>query len=197
MLWLQRLQGHAVEQIQRLDGDPEKPFLRTRAVIASGLINPEMLGAFVPGDVLAPAHFYVQRAVSFAMEELVDVKLLWDSEDERGRLHLVPTSLLGALWLQFAQAITGNKDYRRCARCNTWFELSPEASRTNKLYCSDACKMKSYRDRQAEARRLHGQGLEPKKIAKKIGSELDTVSGWIEPKQQEKASSHRPVAKRK
>jgi hypothetical protein len=62
-------------------------------------------------------------------------------------LQLVSDTLLAALWLQFAQAIHGNKDYRACGACGRFFELDPAVARTNRLYCSDACRSKAYRTR--------------------------------------------------
>ena len=34
--------------------------------------------------------------------------------------------LLGAFWLQLADAITGNKKYRSCLECGRWFEISAD-----------------------------------------------------------------------
>ena len=52
-----------------------------------------------------------------------------------GRLNLriVPKNLMGAIWLQFASGIDGNKDYRRCRACGKWFEISLEAKSTHEI----------------------------------------------------------------
>lgn len=146
-------QGTAlIEQAQFFHFDLNNPVLRTRAIIASPLINSDVRRNFFAGDVVAPACFYLQRAVNWRMQGLVDVRLVWDADDNRGRLHLVPKSLLGALWVQFALAINGDKEYRECGHCSTWFELSPGTARTSRFYCSDACKMKAYRERKNSSR---------------------------------------------
>lgn len=62
-------------------------------------------------------------------------------------LRIVSDSLLGALWLQFALAVDGDREYRSCETCGQFFELNPATARTNRRYCSDACRSKAYRIR--------------------------------------------------
>lgn len=58
------------------------------------------------------------------------------------QLSLVPGDLLGAMYVLFMQELLGRADpLVRCASCGKWF-VSRHAS---KIYCSDACKMKAYR----------------------------------------------------
>lgn len=69
--------------------------------------------------------------------------------------HYIPDSLLSALWLQFVQAVGGNKRYTKCQApgCGRWIELAPGSNRSDKLYCSDACRMRAYRHRTAVRKR--------------------------------------------
>lgn len=80
-----------------------------------------------------------------------DVRLSRNSEPSEGplRIDVVPRSLLGGIWTQFAAAVAGNLEFRSCFVCNTWFELSPETNRTNRMYCSDACRTRAHRKRKA------------------------------------------------
>lgn len=75
--------------------------------------------------------------------------------------------------------VNGNRKYRRCVTCGKWFELTPELARSNKLYCSNACRSKYYRDRQAEAHRLQAAGMSPKAIAERLESEPEIVRSWL------------------
>lgn len=136
---------------------------------------------FRPGDVIVPARQYVQSAVDAKIRVSVSPRLTWRADQDRARLQFLPDSLLGALWLQFALAVSGEKAYRYCARsgCRTPFEVSPEAARTNRAFCSDACRYKAYRERQEEARRLHRQGVPFDRIAAQLGSDATTVEGWV------------------
>jgi len=64
-------------------------------------------------------------------------------------LRPMPTNLLEAMWLQLGQAIAADKSFRKCRQCGIWFELTPKAARTDKVFYSGACKAKAYRQRLA------------------------------------------------
>jgi hypothetical protein len=110
----------------------------------------ERLRYFTPGDTVGPALFRVQDVINKHMRDHVSPRLLWDKDLAHSELHIVPHNLLGALWLQFAEAVNGDKKYRRCEECGKWFELSPDLNRTNRKYCSGACRSKTYRRKKEE-----------------------------------------------
>jgi hypothetical protein len=74
---------------------------------------------------------------------------LWPGSDRPLTLQLVADTLIQALWLQFELAVDGNRDYRSCATCGQFYELDPSVARTNRMYCSDACRSRAYRARRA------------------------------------------------
>ncbi len=101
---------------------------------------------------------------------------------ERVALQVVPVSLAGAVWAQFAQAVAGDYDHRQCAECGAWFAVNPEASRTSRLYCGEACRARHYRTKKASARRLHGEGRPLKAITEELQTDITTLKGWLKPK---------------
>jgi hypothetical protein len=107
-------------------------------------------------------------------------ELSWDRTHTalQETLRIVPQSLVSALWIQLAKAIEGDRKYRECDVCGTWFEVSGDR-RADARFCSNACRFKAYRQRQDEARRLSAEGRSPKQIAKQLGSDVKTVNGWI------------------
>jgi hypothetical protein len=90
-----------------------------------------------------------------------------------------PQSLLGALWLQLASAISDDKSFRTCDFCGRWFEVSPHATGKSRLFCSNACRAKAYRKRQQEAHDLYERGTSTAEIATRLGSDEVTVRGWL------------------
>lgn len=102
--------------------------------------------------------------------------------DSRPRCYIAARNLAGALWLQLARGIDGNMHYIRCRTCARWMEISLQSTgfRTNRDYCSDACRSRAYRERQAEAHRLQKDGMEIKVIAKRLRTDVKTVKGWLE-----------------
>ena len=126
----------------------KRPGVKTVARI-SARSSYELSRVYPNRDLVGPAFSYVQQAVNDRLKDCVSSRLLWDPPHSGLKLHVVPDSLLGALWFQFAQAIEHNSDFRMCAECAMWFELSPRTARTDKIYCSDACRMRAYRKRKS------------------------------------------------
>ena len=77
------------------------------------------------------------------------VWLDWGPRPKRLSLRPSPTTLLEAMWVQFGQAVEANTSFRQCRQCRTWFDLSPKAARADKVFCTEACKAKAYRQRLA------------------------------------------------
>jgi hypothetical protein len=136
--------------------------------------------SLTPGDVIKPALFYVQNEVNASLKRTVVPSLLWDPNYLAMSLHLTPGTLLGCLWLQFAAGINNNTLYRECLQCGTPFAVGPGTARMTKLFCSNACRSKNYRERQAKAQRLHAEGRALGDIASELDTDVDTVRAWIE-----------------
>ena len=96
-----------------------------------------------------------------------------------GELRFLPKCLIDAIWLQFAEAVCGNKTYRQCLTCGKPFELSPDVARTSRLFCSDSCKMQSYRQRKIKTADLWDQGYPVQEIAEAVGSDAAYVRKWV------------------
>jgi hypothetical protein len=88
-------------------------------------------------------------------------------------------NLLNALWLQFDDIIARKAELRQCLTCGSWIVVSPDQRRSDARYCKEACRVRAYKERKKEARRLFAAGDPPGKIAKKLGSTAKIVLGWI------------------
>ena len=117
-----------------------------------------------------------QHAVPCILE---DVEFMDERNEYAFALHVVPENLLGAMWIQFAQSVGGNVDFRRCGACQEWFRVSPDVRRGHARYCGDARRMKSYRRRMERARRMHAEGVALERIAEELGTTDETVRGWL------------------
>jgi hypothetical protein len=76
-----------------------------------------------------------------------------ESESTLPRICIRPSHLCDALWIQLAQAIDGCDYLRTCIECKRWFTIKSGQGRSDKEYCSDACKMRAYRKRKGGKRR--------------------------------------------
>ena len=155
-----------------------KPCRRFR-LIASEDRRPELFGDFTRGDYVGPALRALQLEINDILQKHpTDPCLLWDPKKQRMGLYMSPTTLRGAIWLQFAQAIQGNKLHRQCEQCRRWFEVGAQV-REDAKFCQQSCRSKAYRERRKEARQLHESGLSFREIAKRFDTKVTIVKGWI------------------
>jgi DNA-binding NarL/FixJ family response regulator len=86
------------------------------------------------------------------------------------------------MWLQFARWIDANRSYSACKECGRWFEVSTDDGKVRKTreFCSDRCKSKHYRRRQADALRLKSEGKSVAAIAKQLETPVKTIKTWTD-----------------
>jgi len=73
---------------------------------------------------------------------------------ETGRLEMVfvPSDLIQAMWLQFAQFACSEANLFRCERCNEPFIVGTGTGRRSTAkYCSNACRVAAFKDRKQES----------------------------------------------
>jgi hypothetical protein len=120
-----------------------------------------------PGDLVVPARYCVQLEMNRQLWD-IGARLLWNRSHTHQELCFVPSHLLAAVWLQFAQAVDGNRGYRSCEQCGRWFELSPKMGRADKLFCTGACRSRAARERQLRAGQLLKSGQSIAEIASTV-----------------------------
>lgn len=104
----------------------------------------------------------------------------WSNPRRSFHLRLRPQSLLGALWLQAALAITEAKVFRNCPVCERPIEISRSGgARADAKFCSNKCKTRDYRDRKAKARTLADKGLGASQIARRLRTDSSTIRRWL------------------
>lgn len=93
--------------------------------------------------------------------------------------NLIPDSLLGMLWAQFAMAVSENRQDQKCPNCGEWFLLGPGGAKRSREFCSDSCKIKEYRGRRMKAVELARIGTPLEEIAKELRTNAETAKRWI------------------
>ena len=64
------------------------------------------------------------------------------AQARRASLHVDPTTLLSAIWLQVAGELTEGTNYRKCRHCPNWFPVGPGTGhKQTKIFCSDRCRV--------------------------------------------------------
>jgi hypothetical protein len=133
-----------------------------------------------PGNMALAARFLVQQRVNMRLMQ-TSLHLLYDQALGRTKFHIIPLHLLAAMWLQFAEAITGNKQYKMCKdwECGKWFEISPDERTARRVFCGEPCKSRDYRRRKELAGQLKKEGKSVQVIAKELGTDLATIKKWL------------------
>lgn len=93
---------------------------------------------------------------------------------------------MGAIWLQFEDAVSGNKEYRKCLECGTPFEVAFGVARDDKSYCSNSCRSKAYRERVKHAQTMWKKGISIEEIATQLDADEGRVKEWISSTRKEK-----------
>jgi len=158
----------------RLSGDIHE-------IIASNVVRADWLTVLKPKDLFAPAFAFIETKVNHHLGANVSAQLLLGAKSKRLSLEVIPRTFSAFIWLQFGRAVAEGKEYSRCFTCGTYFEHSAETARTNRRFCSNACRSKNYRERQEEARLRHAEGWFLHEIVRYLDSDEATVQGWLAP----------------
>jgi len=158
---------------------PAPPDLRLREAVATREDATGWLDHFLSDDPVLPTRVWLVRVLNRRLQQGLTASFALDDAGNMS-LTVCPQNLLQAMWLQLGRAVAEHKTYRRCAVCRDWFELSPEVARTNRRYCSVACRNKEYRDRQERARQMRSEGKTLRVIAEELDTTVESVKRWIE-----------------
>jgi flavoprotein len=181
------------------DSHPELPKAQTwttdgYARILTVIASDGNTTAFQRNELAGPARSLLCRFINQRLKGKVNSVIVPDEWPEKRttilvKAHLVqvPNDLETCLWLQLAQAIDNRREQRKCPGCGLWFEIrvkdrgkeSDRWARSDRRFCSEACRKKAHRDKQLKALELHAAGMSPKDIAKEIGSEVVQVRKWV------------------
>jgi len=99
-------------------------------------------------DVVTVAKAYLRQVIDQRFSNYSTATASWIRPRTLTRIFW-PRNLLGAIWLQFEQSMTGDKKYVtcECPGCGKWIELSPAVNRSDKRFCDDKCRQRAYQIR--------------------------------------------------
>ena len=86
------------------------------------------------------------------------------------------------MWWQLARLFLGQVEYGACRVCGKPIERGKGAFMATREFCSPACKQKDHRSRVKLAKELKGSGMTIARIAKKLKTEPDVITNWLNKK---------------
>lgn len=134
------------------------------------------------GAFVFARHFLMWR-VSAMLDKRVRFVLAEHPSSAQPTLRPHPVSLVGAMWLQLANAIAAEKSYRTCRMCGGWFEAGG-VDDARKIFCSEGCKSKDYRRRRDLVKRLAADGQTVEEIGEQLAAsgtdtDAETIRKWV------------------
>jgi hypothetical protein len=137
--------------------------------------------ATAPEAVIGVGRQLVRARIDQRLQRETHGCMNWDDRRDRAVLGMTPGNLLGAMWLQFAQEVTGQAQHRPCKVCGKWLTISSDdyGFRSDREFCSAACRQKDYRTKIKDARGLREQGLTVRQLAKRFDTTTNTINNWL------------------
>lgn len=136
-------------------------------LLASAHHNKALLERLRPFDVIKPAMYLLQAEINKRIADMsnsdhlaIVPRLVWCAgpridgiakPDHHQRLTFQPTSLLAAIWLQFARAVTAEYQLKVCEGCGEYFQVGKGARRAHTKTCSIKCRKRASRRRNQDS----------------------------------------------
>jgi hypothetical protein len=130
------------------------PILHVKHRIDALEFDPAIYGTCALGDLLAPAWAYVLALVNAHCVKNFSLVMSSPASRQKPQWRVKPDSLLSYLWYQFSCAIHANTIYQACPACGCWLELTPGVNRKDRVFCSNVCRMRAYRQRKTRTKKL-------------------------------------------
>jgi hypothetical protein len=135
---------------------------------------------YLRSELIETALYFLETSVNTKLNEhKIGRPLLQYRAYQQLEWQHLPASLIGALWVQFADAIVTSRNFSQCPFCKESFEVKPGVARKDKLYCSQTCRTRAYRMRRIEARRLYVLGSTVEELAQRFDSDPTIVRRWL------------------
>ena len=93
---------------------------------------------------------YLKDGYNYALSGSLTYQLELNEQTGEAQSHIICSSLRNYIDVQWGMSVAANVLHRQCAECPNWFSVHPSSSRPEKLYCSDACRMRAYRKRKGK-----------------------------------------------
>jgi hypothetical protein len=109
-------------------------------------------------DVFVPAAFSLRDSVNRYLEKSLSLELSFDPASLEFTSSLRYGSLGAALVAEAIDFMAGHFDARQCEVCGSWFRIGADQMRRDRIFCSNACKMRDYRARKSSGRISNRRG---------------------------------------
>jgi hypothetical protein len=96
-----------------------------------------------------------------------DLKVVAEISGRKAQVWLEPPNLLMAIWIQFLLKAADDMALTHCHSCGNFIAVASSLGRSDKRFCSTACKQRDYRKREAEKSSRRAKGVGAGRITKR------------------------------
>jgi len=96
-------------------------------------------------DPLAVARRLLQQSINRGLFKRAVSRVLWHPDRLTYVFRVLPITLLGCIWWQFAMAFTGEIPPGECEYCHKPIPRGPGAHRVSARFCSQLCRVRNHR----------------------------------------------------
>jgi hypothetical protein len=158
------------------------PFLTRRYLASTAELRP-IIKKQKRGEAISASE-YVHGALmhlyhAIAPPERFTLEGSWNAQTKQAGVRLKAVDLLDFMYLQLGLALVGGRRFRQCTVCGTWLLLRPGVNRSDRVTCSDYCRLRRCQQRKAQAVELHLADHSAKEIAEIIDADVAKVKCWI------------------
>jgi hypothetical protein len=93
---------------------------------------------------------YLDDGYNYLLSGSLTYQLELNEQTGEAQSRIICSTLRNYIDVQWGMSVAANVLHRQCAECPNWFAVHPGSSRPEKVFCSDACRMRAYRKRKNE-----------------------------------------------
>lgn len=108
--------------------------------------HPDILRYCDDDDMESAELAYITLLTNREIHRLTALTLAWKLDDKSPALQFRTTTLIGALWLQFAEYVTQARRMNFCRMCNKPIPIVGRSTRSDNDLCSGKCRQRASRE---------------------------------------------------
>ena len=97
-------------------------------------------GQTPPRNSSEAAYHYICKVVNHNLNDSLVTEIIANPANTGTDMIVRPKNLISALWLQLANTVSRNLEFKQCVACSTFFEVKSKKRHFEKIYCSDKCR---------------------------------------------------------
>jgi hypothetical protein len=144
-------------------------------------------------DPLTAARLLLGVWMGHSLQRQISPRPLWNPQEERYVIRILPLTLQGAIWWQFARAVAGEIQFRPCKVCGELIEIAVGGAvgghRSHTQFCSGKCRQKDHRNKMKRAHEMKAQRKTDREIARHFKTRIDTIKRWLTPRKRKQSKS--------